>query len=204
MSKEVKNSITPEKLGELADAVIYTPNATAKKLKAKFWARYNPGLLGIPDVIPVSEIAEVTKDGRVDKLWLQPGFQDWFLNKDENRERLEYLFTLAMDAAEDMLTNPDIQPSARVNAIKVVAELANKFPSRYQQERFTDDEINKMSELQLKAWLEKRGALTVMKEVPATIGEYVNVEYATENQTAEEGQDTGKDLRSKLHPESGG
>lgn len=199
MSKEVKNSVSvPDKLGELAEAVIYTPNPSAKKLKAKFWSRYNPGLMDRTDSLPMAEVLEVTKDPRVKSLWTQPGFKDWFLNKDENRERLEYLFTLALDAAEDILVNPEIQPGARVNMIKVLGELANKFPSRYQQEKFTDDEINKMSELQLKAWLEKRGAITVLKEVPKEIGEYVNVEPIEESssEVTQENQSIGKDVRS--------
>ena len=40
--------------------------------------------------------------------------------------------------------------------IKVVAELANKFPSK-QVEKFADDEINKMDEKQLRVYLEKKG-----------------------------------------------
>lgn len=164
MSKEVRNTqldtivtTDPGKITDLADNVIYTPTATAKKLKAKFWARYTPGPNIGPDSITAVEVMDICKDTRAKGLWAQPGFRDWFLNRDENRERIEHLFGLALDAAESILTDESAHASAKVNMIKVIGELANKFPSRYQQERFTDDDINKMNEIQLKTWLEKRG-----------------------------------------------
>lgn len=206
MSKEVKNSVTPEPstgLKDLAEAVLFTPNPAHKKLKGKFWSRFMPGPLINIDSMSAVDAIEITKDPRLQKLWSQPGFKDWFLNRDENRERLEYLFTLALDTAEEILSNPDTNPGARVNMVKVVGELANKFPNKWQQEKFTDDEINKMSELQLKSWLERKGVLLDRpKPIQLPIGEVINVDSSEEDsEITQEDSGAREGLRSKLRGE---
>lgn len=197
MSKDVKNSHlntveAPEQLADAADSLLFSPTDAQVKLKVKFWSRYIPGPLSDLDNISMSEVSEVVKDSRIKKLWNQPGFKEWFLNRDENREKLEYLYTLSLKAAERILTDPEIQASAVVNTMKVVGELANKFPSRYQQEKFIDDEINKMSELQLRAWLERRG-ISAESSKPKQLEEALDVDYSEEipNSTP----DTDKDSR---------
>jgi len=185
VSKEIKNSIpegkiasVADKITELSETVIFQPNPAQKKLKAKFHSRYTPGPMHDITQLSLSEALEITGDSRLNKLWAQPGFKEWFTNRDENRERLEYLFTLALDTAEDLLSNESTQPSAKVNMIKVLAELANKFPNKYAQEKFVDDEINRMSELQLKAWLERRG-VDIAKTQPPKLLEVINADYSS-------------------------
>lgn len=181
-----------EKIVELSETVIFTPTPAQKKLKAKFWARYIPSPLSDPKQLTLSEAVQVTEDNKLSKLWAQPGFQSWFANRDENRERLEYLFTLALDTAEDLLLSETTQASAKVNMIKVLAELANKFPNKFQQEKFVDDEINRMSELQLKAWLERRGVSLAAAQQPKLIevldASYEPEEVKQETSHAEEGE----------------
>lgn len=175
MSKEIRNSQIEDtniklsqvndlgsKLSELSDTVIFQPTPAQKKLKAKFHSRFIPGPLTDLNNLSLSDALEITGDSRLRKLWEQPGFKEWFANRDENRERLEYLFTLALDTAEEILTSETAQASAKVNMVKVLAELANKFPNKYAQEKYVDEEINRMSELQLTTWLSRRGV-----ELPA-------------------------------------
>lgn len=208
MSKDVKNTHRPElspvatsKVTDIAEAVLFNPNTAHRRTKVKFWSRYMTGPMTDPSTVSLTEAMEVTQDPKLAKYWAISGFKEWFLNRDENRERLEYLYVLALDAAEEILTNPEAQASAKVNMIKVIGELSNKFPNRYQQEKFTDDEINKMSELQLKAWLEKRGVqLNGIKpaELPAaTEEEIINVESVEveEGAVSEENPSLRKDLQ---------
>jgi uncharacterized protein with HEPN domain len=105
---------------------------------------------------------QVTGASSLKEWWGEAGFKEWFLNREEGREKLEYLFMRALDAAEDILNDPNAQASARVNMIKVIGELANKFPSKY-QEKFSDEDINRMDEKQLRNYLEKRG-VTIKEE----------------------------------------
>jgi len=181
MSKEVLNSHVPldkpadADISKLADSVIFSPTALHRKWKIKFWAKYVPNPLTDVSDITIYDIDEIIRDSRISKFLGQPGFREWFLNTDENREKLEYLFQISLSVAEEILLDTESNASAKVNMIKVLAELANKFPSKTQQERFVDDEINKMSASQLEAYLARRGvaprttkALETI-QVPATI-----------------------------------
>jgi hypothetical protein len=164
MSKDVRNSHIPQEnvqpatdLPKLAESLIFQPGPLHRKWKARFWSKYVPNPLTDVSDCTFDEVNEIIRDSRVAKNWSNQAFREWLFNTDENRERLEYLFTMALDTAEEILMSESAQVSAKVNMIKVLAELANKFPSKNATERYVDDEINKMSELQLKAWLERRG-----------------------------------------------
>ena len=116
-------------LGELAEQVVYTPTNEDRKLKAAFLALVDGNPLIDPQNLPMKECERIL--GRKLPNKESPGFAAWFLNKDENRQRLEYLFQLALGAAEDILLNTDPKAqSARVNMVKAVSELAGKMPSR--------------------------------------------------------------------------
>lgn len=145
-------------LAGLAEQVIFTPTPRQAKVKAQFWSRFQPGPFASPSSLTLPAIQEVVNVPSMKEWWHLDGFQAWFLNREEAREKLEYLFMKALETAEDILDNPEAQASAKVNMIKVIGELANKFPSRW-QEKFADEDINRMSEAQLKAYLEKQGVI---------------------------------------------
>jgi hypothetical protein len=192
--KEIKNTQvgslpTGANFNKLAEEVMFSPAPAQKRLKAKFWARYVPGPLTDIDSLSLEDVAEIVRDARIKTNWSISGFREWFLNRDENRERLEYIFTLGLDAAEEILTNPEANPASKVNMLKVIGELAAKFPNKWQQERFVDDEINKMSEFQLKAWLERRG---ISEKSVNSIPEVIDAKY-TEDKSTEDTQTTSEE-----------
>jgi hypothetical protein len=152
-------------LTELTDKILFSPTARHKQLKARFWARYQPSpFLPSPDKMTALEISKICDSSTIRDSWYIDGFKEWFLNKEEARERLEYLFMKSLDTAEAILDDPAAQASAKVNLIKVLSELSNKFPSRY-AEKFADDDIGKMTEQQLKAYLERKGINVSVSEV---------------------------------------
>lgn len=159
--KTLNNSkIKPSKqksMNKLADASIFTPTARQRQIKATFWSRFEPGpFFGDIDKLSLPAIQEVVKATQLKDWWNKDGFKEWFLNKEEGREKLEYLFLKALDTADAILDDPDAQASAKVNLIKVIGELANKFPNKW-QEKFADEDINKMTDNQLKTYLERQG-----------------------------------------------
>lgn len=166
MSKKVIKSVVKEagekNLPQLADKVIFSPTARQRQVKAKFWTRFQPGPFSQPGSLSMAEVQRITGASSLKEWWPKPGFQEWFMNREESREKLEYLFMKALDTAEELLDDPNAQASAKVNMIKVIAGLADKYPSK-QQEKFSDDDINRMDEKQLKAYLESQG-VTVTKE----------------------------------------
>jgi hypothetical protein len=114
------------------------------------------------------EIAKTVRDNRILAWFSIPGFKDFFFNNTEHIERLEYLFDLALQAAEDVLLCEDPKAmSARVNMVRVIAELAKKMPSKG-QEQFQDERIAKMSKAELEDFLAQQG-VKVQSATPAPV-----------------------------------
>lgn len=97
------------------------------------------------------------------RKWLNlQGFESWFFNKQEFTERVEYLAHLSLDALEQIIVSQDPKAqSARVKAIQIVSDLANKMPKRSQDDGAGNSiykAIASMDAVQLQAFLEKQGA----------------------------------------------
>lgn len=149
-------------LAEEVGIVSFAPSADQRKMKARFWAQVENSPFG-PNVANLGpeEIARKTKCSALVNWWKRPGFKDWFLNNNEHRERLEYLFDLALNAAEDILLNTDPKAqAARVNMVKTISELASKMPNK-QQTVVLDRDIAKMDESQLREYLSRHGVVDV-------------------------------------------
>jgi hypothetical protein len=67
----------------------------------------------------------------VEARWSDPGFKEYLLDEGDAAARLEYLYAKALDACEEMLSNSDPMASnARVQAVKLIAELGKKIQPR--------------------------------------------------------------------------
>lgn len=140
----------------------YKPMPRDRELKAKFWVRAESDPLGITDVSQTRANVERLCQAKVIN-WEQPGFQDWFFNKDEYRQKLEYSVALALDALNDVLVNTDPKvQGARVQAIKVAMDLAGrsqqKSPS-IQINQQVGQQIQSMNRAELEAYVQKAAAM---------------------------------------------
>lgn len=108
----------------------FAPTPDMRRAKAAFWHRVAdaPALDGGPVTLAAAQ--QVGADKRLNKWWTLPGFAEWFQNKEEFRERLEYLADIALDSLEQVLTDPDSNPSAKVASAKLVLEAASKMPKK--------------------------------------------------------------------------
>lgn len=160
MSKEIKNSVNllniKEKMNEMD--VVFLPSPPQRRAKSKFWVRYD-SLLGAPETLSSSDIANITQEPTITKWWSQPYFKEWFLNKEEEKERLDYLYNLGLDSLEQLFLNPEANHNARVNALKVIALLASKEPSK--NEKFSDEDIQRMDKIKLRAYIQKYAPLLI-------------------------------------------
>lgn len=159
MTKVIKNSsvtITTEKdskaLASLTEDLVFIPNPRHRQVKSKFWARYDSMNIE-PSALSAAAVMDVTGEPAIGRWWSLPGFKAWFLNQDEARERLEYLYMLALDSAEAVLLDPDANGNAKVQMVKIIAQLAGKEPNS--KERYADEEIGRMDAEKLKAYIEK-------------------------------------------------
>lgn len=135
---------------EVVQDLIFEPSPEQRMLKARFWTRYADTPLADCNKINQTFVANLTGNSTVARWWNMPGFADWFLNKDEWREKIEYLARLSLDAAEAILMDDNPKTaSARVNLIKSINELANKLPARVKERVVLDKVVADATEEQL-------------------------------------------------------
>jgi len=146
------------------DEITYDPTTPEREVKAAFWASF--GDTPINGELTLAVALQQTQDNRLNRWWSKPGFKAWFCNKDEFRQRVEYLANIALDTIQDILTNPDANPNARQNAAKLMIEVANKMPSRNAKERFIDGAIQEMGKKELDAYIARHQPKLVNPQPP--------------------------------------
>ncbi len=181
---EVPTLGSPTNLDEIRDGLrsgLYSPTPSQKRCKASFWSRYTPGpSTPLPENISLVFAQELTNSPGLKKWWSEAGFRSWFLNREEAREQVEYLFDRSLEVAEDILSSDTAKPGDKVALIKFLAELAGKMPKNTAQaEKYADDDIGKMDENQLKAFLTRKGVLIGSGKAPIKEGELNPVMEAT-------------------------
>lgn len=148
-----------EDLRVTADVIletVFNPTDTMRKCKSAFWVIKGDSQFG--DVISQVSLAEalrVTGENKLKNWWSQPGFVEWFLNNQSFRQRAEYLADLAMDTVEQILSDPESNPNARINAAKLIMEVAQKLPKQQAQVKLADQFINNMDIKQLTEYINK-------------------------------------------------
>lgn len=159
MRKSSSNDGTPPVniISAAASELIFIPTPSQRQVKARLVIKLAENPIIELGSLTLAEAQQLTGSSQLKDWWGRPGFKEWFLDQNEYRQRLEYLFSLALDAAEEILLSTDIKvQGARVAMIKLLAELANKTPKETQT-RYKDEAIAKMSQAELEAFLEKNG-----------------------------------------------
>lgn len=110
--------------------LVFAPTPDMRRAKAAFWSKFADAPMVASDSLTLASVQQVSSDRRLSKWWTLPGFAEWFQNKEEFRERLEYLADIALDSLEQVLTDPDANPSAKVASAKLVLEAASKMPKK--------------------------------------------------------------------------
>lgn len=146
-----------QRLGAILEEVVFVPTPQMRKCKAAYLAATadNP----MSDNPSLELALQATGESRLRQWWSTPGFRSWFANREEFRQRVEYLANLALDAIEEILLDGDANATARNAAAKLMLEAANKLPRGTGPERFADDQINQMSKQQLEQYLRRNGVL---------------------------------------------
>lgn len=141
------------KLLEAAQSdLVFVPTPDMRRVKAAFWNKLsnNFNLIDMSQMT-LAAVQQIEKDRRLIKWWSLPGFSDWFQNKEEFKERLEYLADLALDALEQVLNDPNASPGARVSCAKLVLEATSKMPTKV--EEMAPSRLEKMSRGELEEYV---------------------------------------------------
>lgn len=133
----------------------YTPTEAQRKIKSRFWSYFSDSGTLPPSQIDLATALMYGADRGLSEWWDLPGFSQWFANKDEFRQRLEYLAQRAVDELEKILNdNNPMGGSTKVSAIKLIMDIANKQP-KSTAEKFLDERIGKMSQQELEDFIKK-------------------------------------------------
>lgn len=190
MSRESSHPpVTSDELKEGVETLIYVPTTAERKLKAKFWAKAseNPLVQVTGSHVTLSLVKQYSGGGSsLDNSWKKAGFQSWFMNPEEGRAKLEYLFDLGLDSMEDLLLSTDPKTSsAKVNALKLIAELTGRYIKGKQgQVGGLGEAIAHADKASLEALFESAGlkiAVSASKGQPEDTGNTINVTPNKEN-----------------------
>src|SRR5574343_710202 len=118
------------KLAELMTEGSFIPTPDQRRVKAVLWTALTDNPAYDSTRITRDLAVQITGEAKVGRWWdKEVGFRDWLQNKDEFRQRVEYLTQMALDTLEGVLASQDAKTaSARVNAAKLLLEVANKMP----------------------------------------------------------------------------
>lgn len=167
------NSVGEEKVAgkivEIISDITYVPTYEQRKVKTQFHNRltdnpiceaHNATLAIVQQLVP--------GDRRITRWWADGGFRDWFLNRDEFRERAESLVHLALDTIEQILGDNKAQASARVSAAKLMMEVGRKMPSKSDNDtqKMLDAHISNMNEKELQEYIQKTTPRLVSQPQP--------------------------------------
>jgi hypothetical protein len=140
---------------ESVEVLVYQPTDEEMQTKSAFWAKAQGNPMVDPDNIPVSTVKLILNDTRVERWWKKPGFKDWFLNKEEWKQKLEYAINVGLDAMLDLLRDPQAQGSAKVRAFEILARLANREPAKVKEVKMLDAAVAEMDQKQLDEFIKK-------------------------------------------------
>lgn len=146
------------------EELVFEPSAAQRAAKTAFWVRYEEMPLADITDINVTMAMQLSGNRSVGNWWKRPGFEDWFLNKQEWKQRIEYLAMLSLEVAEDILNDDRAPAAAKVNLIKALNELANKMPAKSKEVKLIDEGISNMNKEQLREFIEKGTKLIAAKE----------------------------------------
>lgn len=157
-------------LSSAADDILFQPSPLHQTLKAQFWARFTPSPIDDSANLTLASVLHHVGDSRLKRYWALPGFREWFTNRDENRERVEYLWMVGLDTAESILRDGQANPAAKVQLLKLLAEVTGRVTRGSQkEEKFSDETVNRMDEKELRGWLKKRGiTMSTPPDAPPT------------------------------------
>lgn len=142
------------------EKLVFVPDEAMKAVKAAFWSKAQDKPHINPDDLTLVAVMYEVPDSRLREWWHLDGFRPWFSNKDEVRQRMEYLISLGLDAVEELMQSRDSKVAgAQVKALEMLCRLTNKEPPKVKEVKMLDKEVQDMSEAELEEFIRKNTKL---------------------------------------------
>ena len=141
----------------MANELTYIPTPEQRKVKSSLWHRIGEMAIHVdPSEISLEFIQSIIIDDRIANWWEgEVGFKEWMRNKEEFRERIDYLSFLALDTLEMLLVDRTTNANAKVAAIKLLMEVGRKMPPKVTVEKFLDEKVSDMDKKELEEYIKK-------------------------------------------------
>ncbi len=164
--------------------IVFSPTPDMRRAKAAFWSSLTDHPLGIgdTDTLTLAASKQLGADSRLPRWWAIPGFQEWWQNKQEFKQRLEYMAQLALDSLEEILADPNANPTAKVNSAKLVLDAANKMPKKAPEENL-DAKLASMSRSELEEYVRSKVKYLTPSPETVSIDTVLGVDSDTETRT---------------------
>lgn len=164
--------------------IVFSPTPDMRRAKAAFWSSLTDHPLGIgdTDTLTLAASKQLGADSRLPRWWAIPGFQEWWQNKQEFKQRLEYMAQLALDSLEEILADPNANPTAKVNSAKLVLDAANKMPKKVPEENL-DAKLSAMSRSELEEYVRSKVKYLTPSPETVSIDTVLGVDSDTETRT---------------------
>lgn len=141
-------------LGKATDVVSFSPTEPQRRAKSNFWSFFASGEALPPNNVDLATAVKYAGDKRVSEWWALEGFADWFSNKDEFRQRVEFLADLALDELYHLIRDPETQATAKVAAIRMIMDVGKKVSQKAStEETVVGEKITKMNKEELEAYI---------------------------------------------------
>jgi hypothetical protein len=155
-----RKSKAEQQFSAIVASVQFHPTPEQRDAKSAFWLAVQSNPVVDLAHITMAGIIHMTGQSKVEKWWSQPGFQEWFTNREEFRMKLESATHMAIGVLMEIMGNPDANAAARVAAAKMVIEAAGKNEGKQRAEpEVSDKRIQGMSEQQLEAYIARHAGL---------------------------------------------
>lgn len=139
------------------DVVAFQPSDAQRRAKSNFWSFFAAGNALPPTDVDLAMASKYAGDKRIEEWWKLDGFPSWFSNKDEFRQKVEFMADVVLDEFFSMIRNPGTQATAKVAAGKVILEAAKKLNQKAPSEDAqVSEKIAKMSKEELEAYIRSR------------------------------------------------
>jgi hypothetical protein len=147
------------------DVVVFKPTLDQKRAKSNYWSYFmSSEAPEAPEIVSEEIALRYAGDKRLSDWWSLEGFQDWFLNKDEFRQRVEFLADISLDELQLLIRDENTNATAKISAIKMVLEAAGKLAKPAEATGKGTSPIESMTKQELERFIQKK-MLKVMPEM---------------------------------------
>lgn len=139
----------------------FQPTLPQREAKAAFWTNVQESGISLPPSVNLATALKFASHAGIPEWWNLPGFQKWFLNGEEFRQKAALLADISLDELREIITSKNTPETARISAIKLALEVSEKIGSRSRSEKdkYLDEKIGEMNRAQLEDFIRSRTKL---------------------------------------------